>query len=292
MTAARSTLGDGRARTTKPSSATAARATRARRRTPIARATANVTASTTLTFSPETASRWVRPVSRMSAVSVGGTAETSPSTRPGNSPRSSAGSPRQAPRSAALARPASRCHQGGRPTSIGGPRASSTAATSSPRRGGDSRPADVDPLAGQQTTPAGAVGQDQDRRARGPPAASEHGGHGGVGQRQPEPGADVTATGSRTSRAITSTSACRAASLGTDPLCSARTCHAADAAPSTTPIATPESRAEGARRTISPRPLARHGDRHRRSSAPAACIRRLPPTLRLRRPRRRRETGL
>ena len=64
-----------------------------------------------------------------------GSCEVSPSTKPGSSPRSGGARPATDSRSRVRTCPATRCRSDGRPVSRGGPRAETTAATSSPAAG-------------------------------------------------------------------------------------------------------------------------------------------------------------
>ena len=91
-------------------------------------------------LAPLTAVRCVSPAVRKSSTSPAGIREVSPTTSPGSSPRSAGGSTRAARRSPARRSPAARCTSGGRPTSVGGPRTETTAATGWPARAGPSRP--------------------------------------------------------------------------------------------------------------------------------------------------------
>lgn len=140
MTAARRTLGDGRASTTKATRASAE--TGARQRSPTrsqphrTRAAARMKA----TFVPLTATMCVSPVAWKSSFRPGSRPLVSPSTRPGSSPRSSAGSGPAASRRPERSRPATRCTPSGAPVVLGGPRVESRAATSSPVPGLCRRP--------------------------------------------------------------------------------------------------------------------------------------------------------
>src|SRR3954468_11739541 len=140
ITAARSTLGDGRTRTTNPSSDAPQINARPCRPSPVHRTAESTVPSRIAMFAPLTAVRWASPVTRNAEVNDSGICETSPSTSPGTSPRSSPGSGRQAARRPSRTEPAARCHIGGRPTNRGAPGATSTAATASPALGGASRP--------------------------------------------------------------------------------------------------------------------------------------------------------
>ena len=92
ITAARSTDGSGRASSTNPSSTSPAATSRARRPRPTPRAAASAMMQTIVTLVPLTAARCVRPVARMASPRSAGCSLVSPSTRPGSSPRGSAGS--------------------------------------------------------------------------------------------------------------------------------------------------------------------------------------------------------
>ncbi len=140
MTAARSTLGSGRARTTKPASRRPATTGRQRRRMPRTRHNPIPAARTTATLLPDTADRWVMPVASIASVSDAGVRLVSPITRAGRSPRASAGSAATARR-----RPARTCSAAAatHPAScsrVGGPRGLRTATTSSPPSATSSRP--------------------------------------------------------------------------------------------------------------------------------------------------------
>ena len=91
IAAARTTEGCGRARTTKPVIATAARTGRARPRIPTRRPTRSTNPVTIARLAPLTAVRWVRPAVRKSSLTSAGTLEVSPTTSPGSSPRSAGG---------------------------------------------------------------------------------------------------------------------------------------------------------------------------------------------------------
>ena len=140
MTAARSTLGDGRARTTKPASATAASTGAPRTPIPDRRASSSTAPQTIATLVPLTAVRWVRPTVWKSASSAGSSRLVSPTTSPGSSPASASGSGSTARRSPARRCPAARWTALGPDSTCGEPRPDSTAATSSPRSGARSRP--------------------------------------------------------------------------------------------------------------------------------------------------------
>ena len=158
IAAARTTLGDGRARITKPTSATAqtsaashgpARHHRAseqhqrRRRSP--------------RWLPTTAIRWVMPVVRKSSSTAGSSRLVSPTTRPGSRPPGSAGSGAQARCSPARSAPAARWTHGGRRRSTGARSVESTAARRSPPRGGSSRPVAVTRCPGSRPRQPGSL---------------------------------------------------------------------------------------------------------------------------------------
>ncbi len=131
MAAARNTLGDGRASTTNASST--ATATTGRARSPIRSQphSTSAAASTIATLVPLTATRCVRPVVLKSSRSRGSSLLVSPSTSPGSSPRSSEGSGPAASCRPTRSRPAARCRGDAPDSTTGGPRAESSAATSS-----------------------------------------------------------------------------------------------------------------------------------------------------------------
>ena len=101
IAAARTTLGSGRASTTKPASASSASGGRQRRGTPRTTHSPSTRPVTTATLLPLTAVRCVMPVARIAAVRSGGVRLVSPMTRPGRRPRASGGA-----RSTAERRPA------------------------------------------------------------------------------------------------------------------------------------------------------------------------------------------
>jgi len=140
IAAARTTLGDGRARTTKATTAKPPR-TAIVRGDARARRKAKLTQPMTIErLVPDTATRWVSPATRKRSCSTGSSWLVSPSTRPGSSPRGNAGNPADARRRPARTDPAAPCHHGGRPRIWGLPRAVTVAAVRSPPRGGFSRP--------------------------------------------------------------------------------------------------------------------------------------------------------
>ena len=88
------------------------------------------------TFAPDTAVRCDRPARRNCSTSTGSMPLVSPTTRPGSSPAGRSPSMRCAdPASRLRTSSAPRWSAGGSPTRVGGPRADSTAITSSPGRG-------------------------------------------------------------------------------------------------------------------------------------------------------------
>ncbi len=127
INAARSTLGEGRATTTKATSTSAPSAPHTHGRAPARRSASKTMPSTIEQFVPLTATRWVSPAIRNRSTSTGSSALVSPSTRPGSSPRSSIGSTVDAARRPDRTRPATRCHHGGWPMSSGGRCANSVA---------------------------------------------------------------------------------------------------------------------------------------------------------------------
>jgi hypothetical protein len=136
IAAARSTLGEGRARITKPASATTAMSTWTLRSTARRRSGQSTAASTIPTFAPETAVRCANPALRNSSSSTGSARLVSPTTSPGSRPAARGGRTRtEESARAARTSPAAPCHQLGLPTAVGGPRADTTATTVSPGRG-------------------------------------------------------------------------------------------------------------------------------------------------------------
>ncbi len=129
MTDARTTLGSGRARTTKPARARRARAGRARRGTPSSPATPRTRPRTTATLAPLTADRWVIPVASMASVRSPGVRLVSPMTSPGRRPRASAGASSTAARSPARSRSAPAATRPGGARSSGLPVAVATASS-------------------------------------------------------------------------------------------------------------------------------------------------------------------
>ncbi len=137
MTAARITLGVGRASTTNAPRASTATTACTRRSTARRRSGRSTQATTIATLAPDTAVRWLRPASRNSSSSTGSRARTSPTARPGTSPADRGSSTRRAdPSSPSRMVPAAVWIGPGPPISSGGPRADRTATTWSPSRGG------------------------------------------------------------------------------------------------------------------------------------------------------------
>jgi hypothetical protein len=106
MAAARTTLGDGRARMTKPTRAIAQMAADSHGAARHQRATKRTTPRTIATLAPLTATKWVRPVVRNSSASAGSNRLVSPMTRPGSRPPGSAGNGTHAVCRPARSRPA------------------------------------------------------------------------------------------------------------------------------------------------------------------------------------------
>ena len=141
MTAALTTLGSGRARTTKPSSPTAATGGRHGRRMPTVPQSQRTAARTNVTLLPETALRWLSPVSSMTAVRSGGVCEVSPTTSAGTSPRASGQRPSVAERNRSRTASAASKTPPGPATTRSVPFGVATATTSSPGSAGPSRTA-------------------------------------------------------------------------------------------------------------------------------------------------------
>jgi hypothetical protein len=157
MAAARTTLGEGRTRITKPTSAAPATAAASHGPARHQRAAKSTSPMTIATLAPLTATRWVSPVARKSSASSGSSRLVSPSTRPGSSPPGSAGSRAQAARSPARNAPAATCVHDGPSWSTGAPLAVSTAAVSSPGRGARSRPCAETCWLGSRSRHAGSL---------------------------------------------------------------------------------------------------------------------------------------
>ncbi len=132
MTAALTTLGSGRARTTKPSSPVAATGGRHRRRMPTVPQSQRTAASTNVTLLPETALRWLSPVWSITAVRSGGVCEVSPTTNAGTSPRASGQRPAVAERKRSRTASAASKTPPGPATTRTAPFGVATATTSSP----------------------------------------------------------------------------------------------------------------------------------------------------------------
>ena len=140
MTAARSTLGDGRARTTNPTSASPAPAAHTRGPARSSRSRNSTAPATTARFAPDTAVRWVSPAARKSSATSGVWSRVSPTVSPGSSPAERSGNTPDAVRRPSRRVPAARCHHGGAVISTGAPRTRSTATVRSLREGGASSP--------------------------------------------------------------------------------------------------------------------------------------------------------
>jgi hypothetical protein len=143
ITAARSTLGCGRATTTNPATVTAAVISRARRPAPSAVETHSTEPAAMATLAPLTAVMCVRPAICRSDRNRSGRVEVSPTTSEGSRPPPSTDSPWHACRSPARSRSASRHGQLPATMSRGPPRAASSATTSSPGSAAFSRPVTV-----------------------------------------------------------------------------------------------------------------------------------------------------
>jgi hypothetical protein len=136
MAAARTTLGLGRASTTNPARAIPATTACTRRSTARRRNGHRTPARMMATFAPETAVRCARPARRKSSTSTGSMARVSPTTSPGSRPAGRSSSTRPADSLNPSRRtPAARCSHPGSSSVVGGPRAETTATTSSPGRG-------------------------------------------------------------------------------------------------------------------------------------------------------------
>nr|NIL82651.1 hypothetical protein [Rhodococcus kroppenstedtii] len=138
ITAARSTLGDGRAITTNATSASPASSTVARGPSVHARARSTTAPTRKAKLAPDTAVRWDIPASVKSSSTSGSNPDRSPTTMPGSRPADSGGNARSdaavsAPRTAVAAA----AHHGGSP-GLGGPVGRATAATR-PGRSGTAR---------------------------------------------------------------------------------------------------------------------------------------------------------
>ncbi len=140
ITAARTTLGSGRASTTNPARPTRASTGRSRRGTPTRTHSPRTSPVTTATLLPLTAVRWVIPVARMAAVRSGGVRLVSPMTRPGSSPLGSAGAWSTDARRPLRSRSAAAATAPGGASTSGGPLTDKVATRSSARSVGPSRP--------------------------------------------------------------------------------------------------------------------------------------------------------
>lgn len=144
ITAARTTLGDGRASMTKPTSTAPATTEDRRGSLRRRRSAASAAPVSNARLAPDTATRCVNPEARKSSSTWVLSALVSPIERPGRSPASAgptvlvaaARRPERRP-------PAADCHHGGAPTSCATPRTRSTAIVRSVRSGGASRPSAV-----------------------------------------------------------------------------------------------------------------------------------------------------
>ena len=140
MAAARRTLALGPARTTNPPSTSPATTACTLRSTTRRRSGHRTPVITIATFAPDTAVRCVRPARRKSSSSTGSMARVSPTTSPGSSPADLRSSTRPAEAASPSRRdPAARCSPLAGATGVGGARAETTATTSSPVRGSDTR---------------------------------------------------------------------------------------------------------------------------------------------------------
>ena len=91
ITPARSTEGSAPVSTTKSNTVPNPSEKRQARPRPMAPANARTGASTMATFSPDTTSRWLRPVDWKARVVTGSSLDASPRTRPSSSPSSGGG---------------------------------------------------------------------------------------------------------------------------------------------------------------------------------------------------------
>ncbi len=138
IAAARTTLGSGRASSTKATIESAPSTQSPRRRMPTARPTAITTASTIVRLVPETAMRWVSPLRRKSSSTLSLTRPSSPSTRAGTSASGSSPTGVTAWRTPSRTRSEASHHQVAR--SAGPRRTTSITAASSDASEGASRP--------------------------------------------------------------------------------------------------------------------------------------------------------
>ena len=140
ITAARSTLGDGRASTTKPSSAAALSTAATRGSARSSRSSPSTVPATITRLLPDTAVKWLRPAARKSSRTSPGRSRTSPTASPGSNPAGPSGSTAAAARRPSRNAPAPVCHHGAGPTSCGAPRTRRTATVRSARVAGASKP--------------------------------------------------------------------------------------------------------------------------------------------------------
>jgi hypothetical protein len=140
INAARRTLGDGRATITNITSTTPPSTAHNHGRARVRRSISSTAPTKIEQFVPLTATKCVRPASRNRSASTGSRFAVSPSTSPGNSPRSWSGSTATASRSAERIRPAARCHHGGLPSRCGGPCVNSVTDSVPPPRSGRRSP--------------------------------------------------------------------------------------------------------------------------------------------------------
>ena len=152
ITAALSTLGDGRASSTNPANASPAATAEVRGPTLSARSSSRTAPVTIATFVPLTAVRCDRPAVVKSAAISASRPLTSPSTRPGSSPRGPSGSTAAASRRPSRIRPAAVCTVDGEPS----PRRRATGPTA--RRRSDL--AGTVARAGHPPVPAGSAAAD------------------------------------------------------------------------------------------------------------------------------------
>ncbi len=216
---ARSTLADGLATTTNPTIVAAAHSALDRTPTRVRRSAASTAPVMITTFPPLTAVRCVSPAARKSARRPGSSSLTSPSTSPGNRPRTGCGRTVAAARRSARSRPATRWYQTGPATSLDGPWTNSTAPISPPGSGGSSRASTATLVLGsspRQPSPGARTRTGTSSRATRPPGAARAptaGALEAVPARTPAPALAAVAPGpaarwlvaSRTSRAGTAT---------------------------------------------------------------------------------------
>ncbi len=140
ITRARSTLGDGRATTANPSMAMIARIARMARGSPATLPKAITMPAITARFAPDTAVRWLRPAVFRSYLTCSSSRDTSPTTRPGSSPRSAGGRTPAACLSPVRRAAATRCGGDGPLMTLGGSLTVRIADVSSPGSAGLSLP--------------------------------------------------------------------------------------------------------------------------------------------------------